>query len=136
MHLAAPHGVTVDELGITVQRFGVGMQSVDSILVALADVAYSAITSGRMYVKLIRRRLTGRYGDGVSGTPARRHAPVDEREVGTGLLLGIHQHGLPDPHVAHAPQESDERIPVQLGHPASQTAALHRVKQIDAIQVH
>lgn len=31
------------------------------------SVAYSAIASGRMYVKLIRRRLTGRYGDGVSG---------------------------------------------------------------------
>ena len=37
MLLDAPHGVAIDQPRVVIQRFGVGMQSVDGILVALAE---------------------------------------------------------------------------------------------------
>ena len=134
VHLAAPHGVTVDELGITVQRFGVGMQSVDGILVALAErgifgdrlrTDVREVDQATAY-RQIRRR--GERGHRLGGMHR-----INEYEVGTGLLLGVHQHGLQILVIAHAPGVGGANR-VQLGHPAPQTAALHRVKQIDAIR--
>lgn len=104
VHLAAPHGVTVDELGITVQRFGIGMQPVDGVLVALAErgifddrlgADVREVDQATAY-RQIRRR--GERGHRLGGMHR-----IDEHEVGTGLLLGIHQHGLQILVIAHAP---------------------------------
>ena len=46
MHLAAPHGVTVNDLGIAVQRLHIGVQSIHFILASVGNVAYSGTDSG------------------------------------------------------------------------------------------
>ena len=95
MHLAAPHGVTVNDLGIAVQRLHIGVQSIHFILGIgrqcgvfryrlRANIREIDQTTAHRKIRR-RRKRRHRFG-GVQR--------IDQHKISAGLPLGVDQYGL------------------------------------------
>ena len=125
VHLHAPHRITVDNLRIPVQRFGLRVQ--------LADLRFQFIAEAGIFLdrlgtnvrevdeaagnRQVRRRGERRYR-------LARVQRVDQHEIGAGLAVRIDHEGLEVLEIAHAPG-SGGPDGIQLGHPAPQLVMFH-----------
>lgn len=125
VHLHAPHRITVDNLRVPVQRFGLRVQ--------LADLRFQVIAEAGIFLdrlgtnvrevdeaagnRQVRRRGERRYR-------LARVQQVDQHEIGAGLAVRIDHEGLEVLEIAHAPG-SGGPDGIQLGHPAPQLVMFH-----------